>query len=175
MNKFFTVALLMVTFALSNLGAQVPEQKSKVILFHVTSVQHIDDSASCKGGECSVVKYRVEGYADGNQETTTTSYVITCDELFYQRPHPHRNNICARFHAGSAYTAQLMSDSISFPYSGLNKAFETDYSIVAEKEMPASINPQGAPGNSEPREATKAPQPQVPAKGPEQLAVKTAH
>ena len=170
MSKLLFVAVATVTFALSNLSAQRPEQKSRVILFHVTSVQRVDDSSGCKASECSVVKYRVEGYAEGDQENASTSYVLSCDELFYERPHPHRNNICARFHAGSAYTAQLMSDSISFPTSGLNKAFETDYSIVSEKEMPASLNPQGASGNTEPREATKSPEPPRPAKGPEQIA-----
>lgn len=175
MSKFIAVASVMIICGLVNPGAQAQGQKPKTILFHVTAVQRVDDSAPCKAAECSVVRYRVEGYADADRDAITTSYVITCDELFYERPRPHRSNICARFHAGSAYTAELSSDSISFPHSGLNKAFETDYAIVSEKELPASVFPHSAPGTTEPREATGNPAPQETAKGPEQLASRATH
>ena len=88
-------------------------------------------------------------------------------------PLPHRDNICARFHAGKAYTAQLLSDSVSFPYSGLNKDFETDYNIVSEREIPINPAQPGINGNGEPREATNGPDQRDTTRSPEQLASKT--
>ena len=173
MSKIFAVATVMIAFGLQALAAQEPEQKPKVVTFHVTSVERVDNSAACKAEACSAVKYKVEGFADVEGNSVSTQYVLSCDEVYFDRPYPHRNNICARFHAGKAYTAYLNSDSISFPFSGLNKSFETDYSIVAEKEIPRNLDQRDANGGTEPRQATGTPEKREPAKGPEQLASKT--
>jgi len=164
---------VMIACGLQTLGAQNQERKPKVVTFHVTSVERADNPAACKTEMCSVVKYKVEGFVNAEPDSIATKYAITCDEYYSDRPHPHRNNICARFHAGNAYTAYLFSDSISFPFSGLNKDFETDYSIVSEMEIPRGPGQKDVNGGSEPREATRSPERQVPAKGPEQLASKT--
>jgi len=170
MPKTIFAVIVLFACALPCTGARAQEKNPKVILFHVTSVQRVDDAGGCKAGSCSVVKYRVEGFATAEGEAITTSYVISCDEVVFELPWPHRSNVCARFHAGNAYTAQLMSDRILFPFSGLNKAFETNYNIVSEKEIPAIGDHQGVPGSSEPREATKAPPVREPAKSAEQVA-----
>jgi hypothetical protein len=163
------IALVLLSLSASNAAAQ--EMKPKEILFHVTSVQRVDSAVECKAGNCSVVKYTVEGFADGQHDPMTTQYVITCDEHMADRPSPHRNNICARFHAGEAYMAQVQSDVVSFPFSRLNKAFETDYNIVSEKEIARSLEPART-GSQDQREATRVPEQHDTAKGPEQLASK---
>ena len=173
MSKIFAVATVMIAFGLQALVAQEPEQKPKVVTFHVTSVERVDNSVDCKSEACSAVQYKVEGFANVEDSSVSTHYVLRCEEIYFDRPYPHRNNICARFHAGKAYTAYLNSDSISFPYSGLNKSFETDYSILAEKEIPRNPDQRDANGGSEPRQATGTPEKREPAKGPEQLASKT--
>ena len=173
MFKIIAVAIVMITCGLQTLGAQEEARKPIDVIFHVTSVERVDNSAACKSDACSAVTYKVEGYADAELAPVSTKYVITCDEIYFDRPRPHRNNICARFHVGNAYTAQLLSDRISFPFSGLNKSFETDYSIVSEKEIPKGLDPRNANGATEQREATKSQQPRVLPKGPEQLASKS--
>jgi hypothetical protein len=175
MPKIIAAGIVMMACSLSVLYAQEQEWKPKMILFHVTSVQRVDDPVACKSGKCNLVKYKVEGYADPQNNGTATEYVITCDEHVTSHPLPHRDNICARFHAGNAYTAQLLSDSVSFPYSGLNKDFETDYAIVSEKELMKSPELREATGNSEQREATKSPEKHEAAKGTEQLASKNSN
>ena len=175
MSKVIAVAIVMITCGLQTLGAQDQERIPKSVIFHVTSVERVDNSAACKSEMCSAVRYKVEGYVNAEPDATATQYVITCDEFYFDRPHPHRDNICARFHAGNAYTALLQSDRVSFPFSGLNKSFETDYSIVSEKEVPSGLNQRDANGVSEPREATRRPERLEPAKGPEQVASKTSH
>jgi hypothetical protein len=172
MSKIIAVATLMIACGMQMLGAQDQERTPKSVVFHVTSVERVDNSAACKSEMCSGLRYKVEGYVDAEPNATATQYVITCDEFSFDRPHPHRDNICARFHAGNAYTALLQSDRISFPYSGLNKSFETDYSIVSEKEIPRNLDPRDTNGGSEPRQATGTPEKREPAKGPEQLASK---
>lgn len=119
--------------------------------------------------------YTIEGFVSVSQVATNTQYVITCDEFKSNRPFPHRNNICARFHAGEVYTAEMQSDRVSFPNSRLNKAFETDYRIVAEKEIPKGPNDRETAGTSEPREAANGPHRAEAAKGPEQLASAGTH
>jgi hypothetical protein len=169
------VAIVMIACGLQTLGAQDQDRKPKVVTFHVTSVERADNSTACKSDTCNVVKYKVEGYVNSEPNPVATRYVITCDEYYSDRPHPHRNNICARFHAGNAYTANLFSDIVSFPFSGLNKTFETDYSILSEKQIPIGLGQPDVNGGSEPREATRSPERQEPAKGPEQLASKTGN
>ncbi len=175
MRKVISLTIVMAACILPGLSAQAQEQRAKVILFHVTSVQRADNSAACKSATCSSVKYTVSGYADVENAATKTEYVITCDEFMNDRPHPHRDNICARFHAGKAYMAQLQSDVISFPHSMLNKDFETDYSIMSERAIPLGPDDRMAPGGSEPREATNGPDQRNAPKGPEQLASKGAN
>ena len=172
MSKIVALGIVMIACSLPGLSAQAQDSKPRVILFHVTSVQHADDSAACRVHTCSAVRYTVEGYVELQQTGTTTQYVITCDEFMNVRPHPHRDNICARFHAGKTYTAQLQSETISFPHSMLNKDFETDYSIAAEKEIPLNPVQPGITGNGEPREATNGAEQRDTSRGPEQLASK---
>lgn len=173
MSKIISAAIVLLACALPCAGARAQEKASKVILFHVTSVERLDNPGGCKVGACSVVKYRVEGFATTEGDATTTSLVISCDELVFELPRPHRNNVCARFHAGNAYTAQLMAESVLFPFSGLNKAFETNYSILSEKEMPVSAD-RSLPGSVEQHEATKTPAAHEPAKSAEQVASTTS-
>jgi len=173
MSRIMAVAALMIACGLQTLSAQDQERAPKSVVFHVTSVERVDNSAACKSEMCSALRYRVEGFVNAEPDATATQYVITCDEYYLERPHPHRDNICARFHAGNAYSALLQSDRISFPFSGLNKSFETDYSIVSEKEIPRNLDPRDANGTSEPRQASGTPERREPAKGPEQLASKT--
>ena len=136
MQKIGVSAVVVIALNLGGVITQAQESKSNVILFHVTSVQRTDNSAACQTESCSAMKYTIEGFVSVSQVATKTQYVITCDEFKSNRPFPHRNNICARFHAGEVYTAEMQSDRVSFPNSRLNKAFETDYRIVAEKEIP---------------------------------------
>jgi len=173
MQKIGVFAILMIALNLSGVITQAQELKSNVIFFHVTSVQHADNSAACQTESCSAMKYTIEGFVSVSQAATKTQYVITCDEFKNNRPFPHRNNICARFHAGEVYTAEVRSDRVSFPHSKLNKAFETDYRIVSEKEIPKGPDDRETPGKLEPREATNHPQQVDVAKGPEQLASST--
>jgi hypothetical protein len=177
MPKIIAFGTLIMACGLSTLAAQaqVQEWKPKMILFHVTSVQRADDPVACKSGKCNVVRYKVEGYADIQQGATTTEYVITCDEHVTSRPLPHRDNVCARFHAGNAYTAQLLSDSVSFPYSMLNKDFETDYNIVSEREMARAPEQPEVTKAPEKREATRGPEQPVSVKGLEQMASKAGN
>jgi hypothetical protein len=121
------------------------------------------------------MKYTVEGYVDIQHGVTKTEYVITCNELIYEFPRPHRGNICARFHAGNAYAAHLQSDSIEFPSSMLNKDFETDYSIVSEKEIPRGPFDMETPGSPEPQVATSGPEQREAPRGQEQMASKGAN
>jgi hypothetical protein len=172
MPKVIAIAAVMFACGLPTLCAQDQVEKPKEVVFHVTSVERTDNSSACKVDRCSAVKYKVDGYVNAEPNAVATQYVITCDEYFLELPHPHRDNICARFHAGNAYTALLQSDRISFPSSGLNKSFETDYSIVAEKEIPKGLEMRDPDGSSEPRQATGTPEKREPAKGPEQLASK---
>ena len=134
MLKSIAIALVMSACNLAVISAQEPQQNTKTIVFHVTSVQKVDDTSACKSGMCSAVKYTIEGYAEIERNVSVNEYVLTCDEFAASRPHPHRNNICARVHAGSAYVVELLSNSVAFPYSRLNKEFEANYSIVSEKE-----------------------------------------
>lgn len=134
MLKSFAIVLAMSACTLAAISAQEPHQNSKTMVFHVTSVQFADDTSACKSGMCSAVKYTIEGYAEIDHNVSVNEYVLTCDEFAASRPHPHRNNICARVHAGSAYVVELLSNSVAFPYSRLNKDFEANYSIVSEKE-----------------------------------------
>jgi hypothetical protein len=134
MLKTVAIALVMSGCTLAMLSAQEPQQNTKTMVFHVTSVQQVDGTSACKSGMCSAVKYTIEGYAEIEHNVSVTEYVITCDEFAVSHPHPHRNNICARVHAGSAYVVELLSNSVAFPYSRLNKEFEANYSIVSEKE-----------------------------------------
>ena len=175
MSKIIAFVVVIMACSLSTLRAQVQEWKPKMILFHVTSVQRADDPVACKSGKCNVVRYKVEGYADIQQGATTTEYVITCDEHVTSRPLPHRDNVCARFHAGNAYTAQLLSDSVSFPYSMLNKDFETDYNIVSEREMARAPEQPEVTKAPEKREATRGPEQPVSVKGLEQMASKAGN
>jgi hypothetical protein len=172
MSKIIALGIVMVACNLPGLRVQAQDLKPRAVLFHVTSVQHADDNTACKMDKCSAIKYTVEGYVEAQQPGTTTQYVISCDEYVYVRPRPHRNNICARFHAGKTYTAELESESISFPHSMLNKDFETDYSIVAEREIPVNPLQPGITGNGEPREATNGTEQRDTTRGPEQLASK---
>jgi hypothetical protein len=171
MPKTAAVWIALVLLSLCASSAPAQDTKPKEILFRVTSVQRADSAVECKAGNCSVVKYTVEGFADGQLDPMTTQYVITCEEYMADRPVPHRNNICARFHAGEAYAAQVQSDLVSFPFSRLNKVFETDYSIVSEKEIARSLKPTN-PGSQDQRDATRVPEQHETAKGSEQLASK---
>lgn len=173
MSKIIALGIVMMACYLPGLTAQTQDWKTRIILFHVTAVQHADNTAACKVDTCSSVRYTVEGYIETQQSATTTQYVITCDEFMNDRPHPHRDNICARFHAGKTYAAQLQSERISFPHSMLNKDFETDYSIVSEREIPINPAQPGINGNGEPREATNGPDQRDTTRSPEQLASKT--
>jgi len=136
MLRIIAIGLVIMACFLSALSAQElrAEQNPQVILFHVTSVQHADGANACSAGACSAIKYTIEGYAEMRYDAAMTEYVLTCDEYIVRKPHPHRNNICARVHAGNTYTVELLSDSVSFPYSRLNKDFEANYSIVSERE-----------------------------------------
>ena len=172
MSRIIAVAIVMIACGLQTLGAQDQARKPIVVVFHVTSVERVDNSAACKSGACTALRYKVEGYTDAEPGPLSTHYVISCDEFYSDRPVPHRNNICARFHAGSAYTANLLSDIVSFPFSGLNKSFETDYRIVSEKQMPKGLDQQNVNGESEAQQATRSQERRQPPKGPEQLASK---
>ena len=175
MQKIGVFAVMIIALSLSGVITQAQELKSDVISFHVTSVQRSDNSAACQTGSCSAMKYSIEGFVSVSQSPTKTQYLITCDEFRSDRPFLHRNNICARFHAGEVYTAEVRSDRISFPHSHLNKAFETDYRIVSEKEVPKGPEDRELAGKPEPREATNSPRPVETAKGPTQLASSGTH
>lgn len=170
MSKFIPLAIVMIVCNLSGPSARAQEEQPQAILFHVTAVERADDTAACKTESCSAMKYTVEGFADVHHTASKTQYVITCNEVMNSRPVPHRDNICARFHAGNAYMAELQSDRVSFPHSMLNKAFETDYSIVSEREIPKGPDDRETPGAREPREANNGRVRHEAAKGPEQLA-----
>jgi hypothetical protein len=175
MSKFIAVAIVMIACGMQTLGAQDQARKPIVVIFHVTSVDRVDNSAACKSEMCSALRYKVEGYTDAEPGPMSTHYVITCDEFYSGQPVPHRDNICARFHVGNVYTAYLLSDIVSFPFSGLNKSFETDYRIVSEKQMPRDLDPRNVNGGSQPQEATRSPEHRELPKGPEQLASKTGN
>ena len=175
MQKIGVFAIVLIALNLGGVITQAQESKSDVILFHVTSVQRADNSAACETESCSAMKYTVEGFVSIDDVATKTEYVITCNEFKSDHPFPHRDNICARFHAGEVYTAQLQSDRISFPNSRLNKAFETDYRIVAEKAIPKGPNDRETAGTLEPREVANGSHQAEAAKGPVQLASAETH
>ncbi len=176
MQKIGVFVIVAIALNLGALITQAQESKSNVILFHVTSVQHVDNPAACADTEsCSAMKYTVEGFVSLSNVATKTQYVITCNEFKNDQPFVHRDNICARFHAGEVYTAELQSDRISFPYSKLNKDFETDYRIMAEKVVPKGPGDLETPSSASPREAKNIPHRADGAKGPEQLASSDLH
>ncbi len=175
MPKILTLAFVMIAFGVSVASAQTQQFRSKSILLHVTSVERSHGSVACKSGSCSSMKYTVEAFADARRGATKTEYVITCNELMYDQPQPHRDNICARFHAGNVYSAHLQSDSISFPHSMLNKDFETDYRIVSEKEVALGPDDRTTPGSAEPRVASNDPGQGDAAQGTEEAASRGTH
>ena len=175
MQKIGVFAIVLIALNLGGVITHAQESKSNVILFHVTSVQRTDNPAACETESCSAMKYTVEGFVSVSDTATKTQYVITCNEFKNDHPFPHRDNICARFHAGEVYTAQVQSDRISFPNSMLNKAFETDYRIMAEKEIPKGPDDRETAGTSKPREAAIGSHQAEAAKGPEQLASAETH
>ena len=175
MPKIGVFAIAMIALNLCGQITQAQGSKSNVISFHVTSVQRADNPAACQTESCSAMKYTIEGFVSVSHVATKTQYVIACNEFKNDRPFPHRDNICARFHAGEVYTAELQSDRISFPHSMLNKAFETDYRIMAEKEIPKGPDDRETAGTSKPREAAIGSHQAEAAKGPEQLASAETH
>jgi hypothetical protein len=134
MKKLIAVGAVLMACSFSLLGAQDLQPKSQTVVFHVTAVHHTDEASVCKSGLCSTTKYTIEGFAEMEHNVSVTEYVLTCDEFAASLPHPHRNNICARLHAGNAYQVELLSDSVSFPFSRLNKDFEANYRIMSERE-----------------------------------------
>jgi hypothetical protein len=134
MKKFITIGIVLVACNWSSLRAQDLQPKTKIVAFHVTAVRQTVETNACQSGQCSQTKYTIEGFAEIEHNVSVTEYVLTCDEFAASLPHPHRNNICARVHAGSAYEVELLSDSVSFPFSRLNKDFEANYKIMSERE-----------------------------------------
>jgi hypothetical protein len=175
MSKIFTLAFVMIAFGSSVLSAQTQQFRSKAILLHVTSVERAHGAVACKSGSCSAMKYTVDAYADAQRGATKTEFVITCNELMYDLPRPHRDNICARFHAGNVYFAHLQSDSISFPHSMLNKDFETDYRIVSEKEVALGPEDRLNADSADPRVASNHTEQPDTTKNSEQVASRGTH
>jgi hypothetical protein len=134
MIRLVTIGAVLFACSLSLLSAQNLQPATRTVVFHVTSVRQTNEASPCNFGTCNTDKYTIEGFAELNGNVSVAEYVLTCDEVSASLPHPHRNNICARVHAGKAYEVQLLSNSVSFPYSRLNKDFEANYNIVSEKE-----------------------------------------
>ena len=134
MKKIIAVGIVLMVCSFSVLRAQDLQPKSQTAVFHVNAVRQTEKASVCKLGQCSQTTYTIEGFAEIAPNVSVTEYVLTCDEFAASLPHPHRNNICARLHAGSAYEVELLSDSVSFTFSRLNKDFEANYRILSEKE-----------------------------------------
>jgi hypothetical protein len=111
------------------------------IVFHVTAVSQKEDPIVCDTGECSAMKFTIEGYAGGEQAGYQIEYVLTCDEYLAYKPTPHLSTSCSRLHANNSYLARLYDDSISF-WPDIKDAGKDSqspmrilYRIVSEKEV----------------------------------------
>jgi hypothetical protein len=64
------------------------QDKGTPITCHVTAVRFEDAHDWCTTGECSAVRFTIEGFAG------ETEYVLDCVEVLVQNPSPHYTIVC---------------------------------------------------------------------------------
>jgi len=135
MKRIFALAVIL---GLS-LGRILGQENGQKIMFHVTAVRSEEAHDWCTTGECSAMRYTVEGYSDVKGDSTPTECVLECVEVIASKPKPHLTNVCGRVHAHNDYEAQLWSDSIFFGDETKPQSSEgvvtVGYHIVSEKEV----------------------------------------
>lgn len=108
--------------------ALAQNQQGTPIMFHVTAVRSEDANDWCTTGECTAVRFTVEGRSEANE------YILKCVEVLMQKPSPHFTMVCARLHAHNDYEASLGSDAIFFGRPPLPDG-TVAYRIVSEREI----------------------------------------
>ena len=113
------------------------------IVFHVTSVKHDEPPDYCTTGQCTAVRYSVEGYSRVQSDAHYTQFVLTCDEITTLIPPAHVTVQCARVRANGDYSAKLFADSLFFlggqkNTQSTNSPLEAGFDIVSQREI---VNP----------------------------------
>lgn len=116
------------------------QEAGEKIVFHVTSVGSADATDYCTTGECSAIRFTVEGYANLKSNSGVTEYVLDCVEVVTTKSPIHWTSVCAHVHASSDYDAKLYSQSVDFfpeekGSSSTDAPMKLLYSIKSEKEV----------------------------------------
>jgi hypothetical protein len=106
------------------------EKKALAITLHVTSVRQEEDLSGqyCEPKDCQATTFTVEGYADREDQSSRTEYVLACTQAMRLKPSPRVVVSCGSIHADNDYQGRMFDNSISFwpagkytppPYRGL--------------------------------------------------------
>ena len=136
MKSWIILALLFTSLGRPSFG-----QEFTRAVFHVTSVRSGEAKDWCGTGNCSAIRYTVEGYITSKDDPFSVEYVLECVEVLNMIQ--ETTVVCAHVHAHEEYPVTVFSDGINFEHQFEHKKESSDtkeptysgYKIVSEKEV----------------------------------------